>query len=352
VQILQALVAGNAACVKPAPGREPPLVRLAELLAGAGLPDGLLHVLQASHTAGEAAVRAGFDKVFLTGSAATGARVLAAAAPMLTPTTMELSGNDPVFVLPGADLNLVAECLCYGLRLNGGETCIAPRRVFVTQADAPALARALAARLPAAGSMSVPETALTRVAESLAGPDGGAIRVLAPDGPIVLAAPGPALAALTDDMFAPVLCLLTVADMEAALAIADTSPYALGAAVFGPDPAARALAGRVRAGSVVLNDLIVPTADPRLPFGGRGRSGFGVTRGAEGLLEMTAIKTVSARTGRFRPHLRNPGPGEVGGAGGPDRGDPGQIAALIQAMHGSGTARLRGLAALVRSARR
>ena len=65
---------------------------------------------------------------------------------------------------------------------------------------------------------------------------------------------------------------------------------------------ARSLATRVRAGSVIINDLIVPTADPRLPFGGQGFSGFGVTRGNEGLLEMTAIKTVMVRSGRFRPH--------------------------------------------------
>jgi hypothetical protein len=59
---------------------------------------------------------------------------------------------------------------------------------------------------------------------------------------------------------------------------------------------------RIRAGAVTINDLIVPTADPRLPFGGRGESGYGVTRGAEGLLELTAIKTVSIRRGRRRPH--------------------------------------------------
>jgi hypothetical protein len=57
-----------------------------------------------------------------------------------------------------------------------------------------------------------------------------------------------------------------------------------------------------RAGSVKINDLIVPTADPRLPFGGRDASGYGVTRGADGLLEFTRIKTVSTRVGRFRPH--------------------------------------------------
>ena len=96
---------------------------------------------------------------------------------------------------------------------------------------------------------------------------------------------------------------MPVSDPEAALAAAAQLPVRLGASIFGPPAAARDMARRVRAGSVCINDLIVPTADPRLPFGGRGRSGFGVTRGAEGLLEMTVPKVVSTRTGRFRPHL-------------------------------------------------
>ena len=72
------------------------------------------------------------------------------------------------------------------------------------------------------------------------------------------------------------------------------------------EAAAQLLAGRVQAGAVVINDLIVPTADPRLPFGGRGRSGFGVTRGAEGLLEMTAPKVITVRRGKSLPHLDPP----------------------------------------------
>jgi hypothetical protein len=73
------------------------------------------------------------------------------------------------------------------------------------------------------------------------------------------------------------------------------------------------LAGFIRAGVVVVNDMIVPTADPRLPFGGRGMSGYGATRGAEGLLDLTAIKAVAVRKGKFRPHLdeRHPGDGEL-----------------------------------------
>jgi acyl-CoA reductase-like NAD-dependent aldehyde dehydrogenase len=149
--------------------------------------------------------------------------------------------------------------------------------------------------------------------------------------PILVADARPDLGLLREDVFAPVLSIVPVADEQAALAAAALSPYALGAAIFGPPEAARRLAGRIRAGSVVINDLIVPTADPRLPFGGRGESGFGVTRGAEGLLEMTVCKTVLLRRGRFRPHLD--ARGEDGGA----------LTALIGLLHGAPATRLAAL---------
>jgi acyl-CoA reductase-like NAD-dependent aldehyde dehydrogenase len=273
------------------------------VLEEAGLPPGVLRVLDAA--AGPAAVAAGFDRIVLTGAAETGMRVLAAAAPHLTPATMELSGSDAVFVLPGADLALVARCLAYGLRLNGGATCIAPRRVFVPRSLAGELETNLAALLPGIPDAEVPAAVAGRLAALLnqAAAAGGRVIGGGRGRPAVLADARPDMALLQQDVFAPWLALAPVSDMAAALRDDALCPFALGASVFGPERDALALAGQVRAGSVCINDLIVPTADPRLPFGGGGRSGFGRTRGAAGLLEMTAIKTVSVRRGRFRPHL-------------------------------------------------
>src|SRR5690606_29010790 len=128
----QALAAGNAVIVKPAEGCEPLLRRFAACVFSAGVPAQLLQILDSSVAAGQAAMEAGVDKVFLTGSAATGRAVLAQLSQRLTPATMELSGCDAVFVTDRADLTRVARCLAYALRLNGGATCIAPRRVFVS----------------------------------------------------------------------------------------------------------------------------------------------------------------------------------------------------------------------------
>ena len=328
VQILQALTAGNAVCAKPAPGWAAPLQHLARLLAEAGLPDGVLSILDDTPACAEAAVQTGFDRIVLTGSAATGRNVLLAAAPRLTPATMELSGNDAMFVLPGADLNLVASCLAYALRLNGGATCIAPRRVFITPPSAPLLEHALLTRIQAIAPAAVAPHVLAALPALLQEAAASGARVFAWPAAglvpaIVVADADPDLRLLQQDMFAPVLAIVSVRDMAHALELAATCRYALGASIFGPEPAAQALAAQVNAGSVVINDVIVPTADPRLPFGGRGESGFGVTRGGEGLLEMTALKAISIRRGRLRPHL----------AASTDR-DGARFAAMIRWLHG------------------
>ena len=323
-QALQALAAGNAVAVKPAPGASAPMQALAELLAQSGLPAGTLQIL--AEDAGPAAMEAGFDYVVLTGSAETGVAVARAAAERLTPSAMELSGVDAAFILPGADLAVAAASLAYGLRLNAGATCIAPRRVFVPAAmEADLLSRLLAQLPPAA---AIPPPIAARLTALLEDAQASGARIAARN-PAVLSGAAADLPLLQQDVFAPWLALVPVRDAEEALEAAALCPYALGASVFGPPAAAYALAGRIDAGSVCVNDLIVPTADPRLPFGGRRRSGFGVTRGAEGLLEMTAVKTVSTRRFGPRPHLD-----------GTLATDPVQLLTLIQVLHGDGGTRI------------
>ncbi|MBC7928196.1 MAG: aldehyde dehydrogenase family protein [Bryobacteraceae bacterium] len=268
VQSVQALVAGNAVIAKPGRGGSAALQILSECLLEAGLDKRLFRVLGESPDEAGAAIEAGVDKVFLTGSETTGVEVLSRLARHTIPSVMELSGDDPVFVRPTADLALVASAIRFGQRFNDGNTCIAPRRVF-----APPF---LADRL----------RQLTTL---------------------------PVIAAEDDD----------------ALFQARQSGYALGATVFGEPVEAASFSRRVRAGVVVINDIIVPTADPRVPFGGRGRSGFGVTRGAEGLLEMTALKAILARNTKWLPHLeaRHPGDADL-------------FASFLQLCHG-GTIRER-----------
>lgn len=347
VQTLQALVAGNSVLIKPGPGGVLAARAFVDILHRAGLPRNLVHVLSEEASAAKTAIRVGVDKVVLTGSAATGEAVLAQCAKTITPATVELSGCDAMFVRADADLELVVRAIKFGLRLNNGATCIAPRRVFVHDQIAAKLQAGLRA-IAFNSSIIVHAHLVQCVMESLLGgadlihgrvqSDGKSLSV-----PLILKSVQPTMRIVSEDIFAPVLSLIGVCNDTEALEFAAQCPYALGATIFSRNgAAARALASRVRAGFVIINDLIVPTADPRLPFGGRGRSGFGTTRGKEGLLEMTVPKVISVRRSRSHLHLDQP-----------QAGDTALFAAYIRATHGHGwRKRFSAIAEICRSIRR
>ena len=248
VHALHALVAGNAVLLKPAPGARLIALAFARLAFEAGLETALLEILDDAVEAAREAIASGVDKVIFTGSSANGREVLAQLAASNTPSVMELSGQDAVLILAEADLDLVARALRFGSRLNAGNTCIAPRRIVAMEAVADDLA--------------------ARFAD---------IRIE------------------------------RVRDEAEAVALINSAEFGLGASIFSRELAkARKLAARIRTGFVLINDLIAPTADPRMAFGGIKASGFGSTRGEEGLLEMTFPHVVAVRRGRMHPHFEEP----------------------------------------------
>ncbi|MGQ9913227.1 MAG: aldehyde dehydrogenase family protein [Thermogutta sp.] len=320
VQTLQALAAGNAVLWKPAPGGAQVALSCAQLLEEAGLPRDLVHILPEAPEAARSAIRHAVDLVVLTGSAETGRMVMYQAADALTPAVMELSGCDAVFVREDADVQLVVRALMFGLRFNGSATCIAPRRVFVARPLYSEVSRGLADAASALPPMLVEPQVRSRVVGlARAALAGGAALLhgnLDVDNgpgmtPLILADVRPEMEILQSDIFAPVLGLVPVDSDDQAVASADVCPYALGAAVFGERRGAESLARRLNVGCVIINDLIVPTADPRVPFAPRRRSGFGVTRGAEGLLEMTIVKCIATRKRGPRRHLEPAGPQDL-----------------------------------------
>lgn len=347
IQALQALAAGNAVIVKPAPSGKAVMDALAVTLVSAGLPAGLFRVAGESIRETAQWCRAGIDKLVFTGSAAAGREVLALLREKMTPATLELSGNDPAFVRHDADLDIVVATLAFATALNGGATCIAPRRVFVARELEAQLLRRLALALApkdavridaatAAFAADLIDDAVTQGARVACGgletDAGGEPRLK----PTVLASVHPGMRINRVELFAPLLAVTAVRDDDEALRFASVSPYALGATVFGRDvDAAKRLARRIDAGVVAVNDAIVPSADPRVPLAPRGASGFGVTRGAEGLLAMTRPKAIVAAHGR-RPHLGGSPSAAV-------------VGAYIEAAYGDGRVnRLRAAARLVR----
>lgn len=319
IQLLQAIAAGNAVLVKPAANGSHAMQTLVSMAVSAGLPEGLIQVLPESSEAATEAIRGGVDKVFLTGSANTGRAVSRELAESATPSVMELSGCDAVFILDDADLNLVSDCLVFGLTLNNSQTCMAPRRVFANNQQADEILRLLKLKLATRTSVSDRQTdsshraisfAATKIREAIANGAklvfGSITNATEVSGVAILDHVTSDMSITQADIFAPVLSFIRVESAEQALRENSKCPYALSATVFGSPARCQQFARLIPAGCVVINDMIVPTADPRVPFGGRGMSGHGITRGEAGLLEMTQPKAIVATRRWFKPHLQSP----------------------------------------------
>lgn len=315
-QIAQALAAGNAVLFKPAPGTELVSEMLCQAFWDSGVSKSLLHVLPPDVEQAREAMKLGVDRVVVTGSSSTGRAILAQLAETLTPATLELSGCDAMFVLPTADLNRVCDSILFGLHLNGSATCIAPRRVFIRPEEQTPLETRLKERMqfskpvrvfPAAYRLlkQLVEEACEQGAEVVCGnlEDLDAEPSMHP---LVLKHVKPTMRLVQSDLFAPVVSLITAQDWVDAVAADRRCPYALSASIFGSPDEAEQRSAQIDAGCIVINDVIAPTADPRVPFSGRGESGYGVTRGAEGLLEMTRVKAIAIRRGKWVPHLDPP----------------------------------------------
>lgn len=335
VQMLQAFVAGNAVVWKPAPGCLPISQAFEKILHKAGLPENLLKVLPDTLEAGVHLTASGIDKIVFTGGFENGRSVLERLSQTAVPAIVELSGSDPVFVRDDADLETVVKALQFGLALNRGRTCMAPRRVFASQGIIKELEILLHQKLENSNArdsrheQSAPDrkiqNLITDAIKQGARLVYGEVDESEISFPCVLSDVTQNMSILREDLFYPILFLLPVSSEEMAVTVSAQSGFALAASIFSKDlRAAARLSQEVKAGLVSINDLIVPSADPRIPFGGSGRSGYGVTRGAEGLLSLTRPKVVQLRNKGGVRHF-DLGAVEMGVAG-----------ALIRILHGRG----------------
>jgi succinate-semialdehyde dehydrogenase/glutarate-semialdehyde dehydrogenase len=251
--------------------------------------------------------------VSLTGSTGAGVRIAAAAARALKKVVLELGGSDPFIVLDDADLEFTARQAVRGRMLNAGQSCIAAKRFIVVESlAAPFTARfgELAAQLVVGDPLdertqvgplvnaAAREEIAAQVADSLAAGarlvTGG--RALDRPGffyaPTVLAGVTPAMRAACEEVFGPVAPVLVVRDEAEAIAVANDTPFGLGASVWTRDPdRGERVARRLEAGAVFVNSIV--KSDPRLPFGGIKQSGFGRELSHQGLREFVNIKGLS-----------------------------------------------------------
>jgi succinate-semialdehyde dehydrogenase/glutarate-semialdehyde dehydrogenase len=302
--LLQALVAGNAVLLKPSEVTPYSGKLAVDLFAEAGLPPGLATALLGDGETGAALVESGVDKIAFTGSVATGRKVAEACARRLLPCTLELGGKDPMIVCADADLDRAAAGAVAGAFFNTGQICFSTERVYVVEEVADAFVsrvveRTRRLRQGASGEYDLgpifwpPQLAVieAHVADAVA----RGARVLTggrrAEGlaglfyePTVLVDVTHDMRIMREETFGPVLPVMRVPDEEAAIRLANDSPYGLAASVWSADVArARALSTALEAGSVCVNDMTVTYGVPEAPFGGRRQSGVGQVNGVEGL---------------------------------------------------------------------
>jgi acyl-CoA reductase-like NAD-dependent aldehyde dehydrogenase len=306
-----ALAAGNAVILKPSEVTPLTSLLLLEGLRESGLPEGVMAIATGRGGTGAALVDAA-DMVMFTGSASTGRQVMARAAQTLTPVSLELGGKDPLIVLADADLERAANHAVYYSMLNTGQTCISVERVYVEApvhdafvAKVTAKARALRNDRPAGpgttevGSMTFPpqvdvverhvEDARDKGAQVVVGGQRGhAGEAGYWYEPTVLVGVDHTMDCMREETFGPTLPIMKVADAEEAIRLANDSPYGLGASVFCKDAArGEAVARRIDAGAVCVNDALVNYSALELPMGGVKSSGLGSRHGAGGIRKYT-----------------------------------------------------------------
>ena len=341
VQLVQAVLAGNRVTVKPSERSPRSQRRLLELAREAGLDQSRLTWTAAERDAGARLLEEQeFDYVVFTGSTAVGRQIGGRLAETLTPSALELSGADAALVLVDADVKLAARSIAYALALNGGATCMVPRRVIVAEAAAEAFERELSQAIkagPEVGGYTQADHAAAKAAAEAAVDGGGeaaddadpheasaAARWLDAEMTgaqwarprVVVNAPVDSALA-RGEHFGPALAVMQASDDSGCFAIHRRFGQHLATAIYTRDPATVAqnfIAPHTApnsdsnscGGLITFNDAVIPSAHPAAPLAGHGPSGWGVTRGGEGL-RATTRPVVVTRTSRWlRPPTTEP----------------------------------------------
>ncbi|WP_328471172.1 aldehyde dehydrogenase family protein [Actinoplanes sp. NBC_00393] len=299
-----ALSAGNAALLKHSPDVTGCALAIEQLFLDAGAPAGLFRslVIEADRVPSVSARIVADPRiaaVTLTGSERTGSAIAQAAGAALKKTVLELGGSDPFVVLADADITAAAAAAVRSRFGNAGQSCVAAKRFVVVDAVADEFVAALLSEVavleigPLARA-DLRDTAVRQISESVAagaslltgGNTGSGCRLE----PTVLDHVTPGMAAFVEETFGPVAAVVRARDDEHAIELANDTEFGLGCSVWGTQGHALAVGKRIRSGALFVNAPVA--SDPRLPFGGIGRSGYGRELSAEGVREFTNVRTV------------------------------------------------------------
>jgi succinate-semialdehyde dehydrogenase/glutarate-semialdehyde dehydrogenase len=308
-----ALMAGNAAVLKHASNVPQCALAIEEAFRDAGFPQGLVRTVLVSGAGIEPIIADDrIRAVTLTGSSDTGSRIAELAGRALKKTVLELGGSDPFIVLADADLAAAAATAVRARNQNNGQSCIAAKRFIVVESIAADFERRFAKGVEdlVVGDPMDPQTQIGPLArrdllDTLERQVDGSVRAgarvltggerVAGKGyffrPTVLANVTAEMPAFREETFGPAAAVVRVRDADEAVRVANDSAYGLGASIWTRDASlGERLGRRVESGSVFVNGMVA--SDPRLPFGGIKRSGYGRELSAFGAREFTNVQTI------------------------------------------------------------
>jgi len=316
--LVAAVAAGNCAVIKPselAPATSALLARLLPQYVDAEA----VRVIEGDAATTQDLLAAGFDHVLFTGGTEVGKKIMAAAAPTLTPVTLELGGKSPVIVTADADIDVAARRIAWVKLLNSGQTCIAPDYVLADHRIVADLVDKIVANVRdfRAGEVDpglriVNQRQFDRLVSLISTTDGKVVTGGRSDGatlriePTLIVDPSPTDPVMADEIFGPLLPVLTVESLDQAVQFVNSRPKPLALYVFASGQLGRDLIDRIPSGGAVINHVAMHCLVPSLPFGGVGASGMGAYHGKWGFDTLSHRRAVLSKPARPDPRLVYP----------------------------------------------
>ncbi len=317
--VVAAVAAGNAVVIKPSE-LAPATSELIARLVPQYLDTEAVRVVEGAADVTQDLLSQGFDHALFTGGTEIGRKIMAAAAPTLTPVTLELGGKSPVLVLPDADLDVTARRIAWTKLLNSGQTCIAPDYILADRSIARELTDKIVATIakfradqPDPSLRIVNERQFDRLVSLLSTTSGtivtggGSDRAKLSLEPTVIVDPAPDDPVMSDEIFGPILPIITVGSTDEAVAFVNARPKPLALYVFtASQDVGRELVDRMPSGGAVINHIAMHCLVPQLPFGGIGASGMGAYHGQWGFEALSHRRAVLSKPAKPDPGLLYP----------------------------------------------
>jgi len=305
-----AIAAGNTVVLKPSEVAPASSALMAELVPKY-LDNDAIAVVEGDGAVSQELIEQGFDHLLFTGGTEIGRKVYESAASHLTPVTLELGGKSPVIVSADADIDVAAQRIAWTKLINSGQICIAPDYVLADAKIRDELVDKIKAVVTtfesadSTGKRIVNQRHFDRLTASLAATKGNVAIGGGSDAstlsiqPTVVVDPDPTEPLMTDEIFGPILPVITVQSLDEAISFVNSRPKPLAAYLFTKTKSIRErVVKEVSAGGMVINHLLFHFVTHKMPFGGVGPSGMGAYHGKFGFEEFSHRKTVMTKPTR------------------------------------------------------